>query len=151
MKKYFVLICSFVLIYSLVSWNCFAVPPSAPTQIPKLDTNCNQAKYFPLGTLCQDTDDGELYKGTGAAVEEIASGAAYDDTGIGDDTTIGIDDGSNYSTVSNSADDDTINELMAAIDAWAGGGDDDHLTGSYPPNLQLHRIRQYYRYNLNMG
>ncbi len=38
------------------------------------DTNCNQANYFPIGVLCQDTDDGKLYKGTGAAVEEITSG-----------------------------------------------------------------------------
>jgi len=36
------------------------------------DSDCNQVKYFALGTLCQDTDDGKLYKGTGAAVEEIA-------------------------------------------------------------------------------
>lgn len=42
------------------------------------DTNCNQAKYFKIGTLCQDTDDGKLYKGTGAAVEEVASGASVD-------------------------------------------------------------------------
>lgn len=34
-------------------------------------TDCNVATYYPLGTLCQDTDDGKLYKGTGAAVVEI--------------------------------------------------------------------------------
>lgn len=35
------------------------------------DTNCNQTQYFNIGTLCQDTDDGKLYKGTGAAVVEV--------------------------------------------------------------------------------
>jgi hypothetical protein len=37
--------------------------------------DCNVAAYYPLGTLCQDTDDGKLYKGTGAAVEEIGAGS----------------------------------------------------------------------------
>jgi hypothetical protein len=32
-----------------------------------------------------------------------------------------VDDGSNYTTVSNSSDDDTIDELLAAIDSWASG------------------------------
>ena len=32
-----------------------------------------------------------------------------------------VTDGSNYTTVSNSANDDTINELFAAIDSWASG------------------------------
>jgi hypothetical protein len=32
-----------------------------------------------------------------------------------------VADGSNYTTISNSADDDTIDELMAAIDSWASG------------------------------
>jgi hypothetical protein len=36
-------------------------------------SNCDQAAYYPIGKLCQDTDDGKLYKGTGAAVVEIAS------------------------------------------------------------------------------
>jgi hypothetical protein len=27
--------------------------------------NCNVATYYSLGKLCQDTDDGKLYKGTG--------------------------------------------------------------------------------------
>lgn len=48
----------------------------------KTDTDCNQSQYYPLGTLCQDTDDGKLYKGTGAAVEEITSASA----GAGDVT-----------------------------------------------------------------
>jgi hypothetical protein len=37
------------------------------------DSNCDQAKYYSIGTLCQDTDDGKLYKGTGSGVEEIAA------------------------------------------------------------------------------
>lgn len=30
--------------------------------------------YTSIGQLCQDTDDGKLYKGTGEAVEEVAGG-----------------------------------------------------------------------------
>jgi hypothetical protein len=37
------------------------------------DSNCDQAKYYPIGTLCQDTDDKKLYKGIGSGVEEIAA------------------------------------------------------------------------------
>lgn len=33
--------------------------------------DCNVAAYYSLGKLCQDTDNGKLYKGTGAAVVEI--------------------------------------------------------------------------------
>ncbi len=46
-------------------------------------SECNAAAYYAIGTLCQDTDDGKLYKGTGAAVEEIASSSG-DVTGAGD-------------------------------------------------------------------
>jgi len=42
------------------------------------DSNCDQAKYYSIGRLCQDTDDGKLYKGTGAAVVEIAAGNSGD-------------------------------------------------------------------------
>lgn len=43
------------------------------------DSNCDQAKYYAIGKLCQDTDDGKLYKGIGSGVEEIvaASLATY--------------------------------------------------------------------------
>lgn len=52
MKKYL------ILGMLLISVNCWAGgPPSAPSkQVPSLDTNCNQAKYFTLGVLCQDTE-----------------------------------------------------------------------------------------------
>jgi len=42
------------------------------------DSNCDQAKYYSIGRLCQDTDDGKLYKGTGAAVAELAAGSSGD-------------------------------------------------------------------------
>ena len=47
-----------------------------PPQVPVLDANCNQSKYFAIGKLCADTDDGKLYKGTGSAVEEVGGAAA---------------------------------------------------------------------------
>lgn len=42
------------------------------------DSDCDQAAYYAIGTLCQDTGDGKLYKGTGAAVVEIAAGSSGD-------------------------------------------------------------------------
>jgi hypothetical protein len=36
--------------------------------------DCNVAAYYAIGTLCQQTGDGKLFKGTGAAVEEITAG-----------------------------------------------------------------------------
>ncbi len=47
------------------------------------NSNCDQTQYYPIGILCQDTDDGKLYKGTGSAIEEIAGGTG-DVTGVGD-------------------------------------------------------------------
>jgi len=69
----------FMMLTLLWAGNAWA-PPPAPNKSVWLDTECNQAKYFPLGTLCQDTDDGKLYKGTGAAVVELAAGASGDMT-----------------------------------------------------------------------
>lgn len=39
-------------------------------------TAADCSTYIAIGQLCQNTGDGKLYKGTGAAVEEIASGSA---------------------------------------------------------------------------
>jgi hypothetical protein len=38
------------------------------------DTNCYQSQYYAIGKLCQDIDDGKLYKGTGSTVEEVGAG-----------------------------------------------------------------------------
>ncbi len=75
------------------------------------DTNCNQSQYFAIGKLCQDTDDGKLYKGTGAAVEEVGAGsggsftaATSAEINTGTDNTKGITPaglaGSRYNAVS---------------------------------------------------
>lgn len=75
MKK---LLFLFAIILTLIPGISMALPP-APG-MPVVDTNCNQSKYFAIGTLCQDSDDGKLYKGTGAAVVELAAGASGDMT-----------------------------------------------------------------------
>lgn len=64
-----------------ISGYLYAISPfvASDGRGPYKDSNCNQAKYYPLGTLCQDTDDGNLYKGTGAAVEEIAEASGVID------------------------------------------------------------------------
>ncbi len=49
-------------------------------------SNCDVATYYPIGKLCQDSDDGKLYKGTGAAVVEIAAGSSGDVTKVGTPT-----------------------------------------------------------------
>jgi hypothetical protein len=77
MKKYLSLLAAILIV---LSWEGLGWCPPPPPGNPKLDTNCNQAKYFPLGVLCQDKDDGKLYKGTGTAVVEIAAGGAGDMT-----------------------------------------------------------------------
>jgi len=51
------------------------------------DTNCNQAKYFAIGKICADIDDGKLYKGTGAAVEEVGGAIDLSAPGIIGNTT----------------------------------------------------------------
>ena len=45
-----------------------------------VSTASDCSTYIAIGQLCQDTDDGKLYKGTGAAVEEITGAPAVADT-----------------------------------------------------------------------
>jgi hypothetical protein len=49
----------------------------------ELAADCNTAAYYAIGTLCQQTGDGKLFKGTGAAVVEITAG-----TGIAADGSV---------------------------------------------------------------
>lgn len=51
-----------------------------------VSSDCDTAQYYPIGKLCQDSDDGKLYKGTGAAVVEIAAGSSGDVTKVGTPT-----------------------------------------------------------------
>ena len=83
-----------ILILALIIFTgstAFAFPPVMPSRVDLITaSDCNVAANYPIGSpLCQDTDDAKLYKGTGAAVEEIASGAfaVTDITGAADDST----------------------------------------------------------------
>jgi hypothetical protein len=69
MKKVF--IATFILV-SLLWTNAYSQPTGGPSRI-YTSTDCNQVAYYPNGVLCQDTDDDKLYKGLGAAVEEVGS------------------------------------------------------------------------------
>ncbi len=69
MKKYLYVIAS-LLLFSGIAYAYYGGSSGVMT-----DTNCNQAQYFNIGVLCQDADDGKLYKGTGSAIEQIQ---AYD-------------------------------------------------------------------------
>jgi hypothetical protein len=66
----------------------------------QLAADCDVAAYYALGTLCQDTGTAKLYKGTGAAVVELAAGASGDVTSVGDCATgaclDGTSDGGTY-------------------------------------------------------
>ncbi len=75
-----------VILGLLLSVNAFGQTVIDSTSKPYLDTECNKALYYPLGSLCQDIDDGKLYKGTGSAVAEIMGMAGGTFTG---DVTIG--------------------------------------------------------------
>ena len=39
------------------------------------DSNCNQSKYYPINSLCAQTDTGTMYQGTGTAVKILGNGA----------------------------------------------------------------------------
>lgn len=71
MRKYIFVLIAFIVLSSVSAFGQWDNRGSGTGT--QTDSNCNQAQYYPLGTICQDTDDGKLYKGTGAAVEEIAS------------------------------------------------------------------------------
>jgi hypothetical protein len=72
-----------ILIILFISFPLYAQNPfmASDGRGPYKDSNCDQAKYYPIGKLCADTDDGKLYKGTGAAVSEIAAGSSGDVAG----------------------------------------------------------------------
>ena len=77
MRKLFIL---FIAIFLFVGV-AHAIPPIPPKIF--LDTDCDQAKYHVFGVLCQDVDDGKLYKWDGgASVELAASGGAGDITDV---------------------------------------------------------------------
>ena len=77
MKKYLYVIAS-LLLFSGIAYAYYGGSSGVMT-----DTNCNQAQYFNLGVLCQDADDGKLYKGTGSAIEQIQAYDADLDTWAG--------------------------------------------------------------------
>jgi hypothetical protein len=70
MKKVWFIIFAILLIAVSTSeaWNDGWISKGAET-----DTDCDIAKYYADGILCQDTDDNKLYLGTGAAVLQILS------------------------------------------------------------------------------
>jgi hypothetical protein len=70
----------FIIAFLLIAGTAFALPGSPPSSGIATASNCDVAAYYAVGKLCQDTDDGKLYKGTGAAIVEIASGASGDVT-----------------------------------------------------------------------
>jgi hypothetical protein len=79
MKKYAILV---VLLWLTIAGGAWAGPPTMvyPAVGVSTASNCNVAAYYAIGKLCQDTDDGKLYKGTGAAVEEVGAGTLATDT-----------------------------------------------------------------------
>jgi len=84
---------------------------------------------YSAGNLNIATGHNYQINGTQINIGNLGAGGNWTPTGtlnldsatlqnIGHGTIV---DGSNYTTISNSADDDTIDELMAAIDSWAAG------------------------------
>jgi hypothetical protein len=87
------------------------------------DTNCNQAKYYPVGKVCADTDDGKLYKGTGSAVAEIGNSI----TGLTDASNVAITGGtitgitdSDYDTFTIDAGIDPVTSAPSAAQRYQG-------------------------------
>jgi hypothetical protein len=67
----------FVLLLASFSWAQPIYQPGGGGSGTGVSTasECNAAAYYAIGKICQDTDDGKLYIGTGAAVAEVAYGA----------------------------------------------------------------------------
>lgn len=120
MKKFSLLVIAFLLLGS----SAWAFPPIVGGGGAGVLTasNCDQAAYYPIGKLCQDTDDGKLYKGTGSGVEVVTSGLSYTASEINSrlGQTFLLSD---YGAVCNNSTDDTT-ALNNALAAWyaAGGG-----------------------------
>ncbi len=78
-----------VALTASLSWGAISTDTSVkkdPSAGVNTAADCNVASYYPIGVLCQDTDDGKLYKGTGSAVEEITAGGSGTVTKVGDGT-----------------------------------------------------------------
>lgn len=77
-----ILIITLALPSSGLCWSFPNVPVSSGVVVVAKDCST----YTAIGKLCQDSDDGKLYKGTGAAVVEIAAGSSGDVTKVGTPT-----------------------------------------------------------------
>jgi len=108
-------------------------------------SNCDVAAYYAIGTLCQDKEDAKLYKGTGAAIVEIAAGtslatdtawAAAGDTvyGTGNDTAGILSKGTAYQVY--------MMNSGATAPAWAStlGATGTRLTTGYFTNLEISNL-----------
>jgi hypothetical protein len=71
--------------------------------------------YIAIGQLCQDTDDGKLYKGTGSGVTEIAAGSSGDVTAVTKDITWGDGTGPSVFTFSVTGTDPTLTATASKI------------------------------------
>jgi hypothetical protein len=122
----------FTILILILAWPSYAVPP-APSSGVNIASDCDVAKYYPIGKLCQDSDDGKLYKGTGSGVTEIAAGSSGDVTAATTDITWGDGTGPSVFTFSVTGTDPTITATASKI-AIGGtldlGAHDLTMTGS---------------------
>ncbi len=111
------------------------------------NTDCNQTEYYAIGKLCQDTDDGKLYKGTGAAVVEVgAAGAIATDTiwDAAGDMVQGTGANTAGKTAIGTAGQAWIVNAGATAGEWGlpiplvvGAGTVDAITANYTPDITL--------------
>ena len=116
MKKWLLSIIGIILILSgtaIAGGPSFSGGGSGGAVITASD--CDVAAYYAIGKLCQDTDDGKLYKGTGAAVVEIAAGSSGDVTAVTKDITWGDGTGPSVFTFSVTGTDPTITATASKI------------------------------------
>ncbi len=95
--------------------------------------DCDVATYYPIGKLCQDSDDGKLYKGTGSGVTEIADGSSGDVTAATTDITWGDGTGPEVFTFSVTGTDPTLTATagqLAVGGTLALGANNLTMTGS---------------------
>lgn len=78
MKKLIALITTVLLLgYTTDGW-CPPPTGGGSGSGVQVAADCDVAAYYPIGTLCQSSVNGKLFKGTGAAIVELAAGASGD-------------------------------------------------------------------------
>jgi hypothetical protein len=136
--RYLKLILILLFIFTFyIQAHCQPVHISGGNQV-FTDANCDQAKYHQFGIVCQDTDDGKVYKWSGAAEIEITGSATGDVTGASSssDSELPLFSGTSGKTLKRSNTLTGIPKLTSGVVSMATA-DTDYLTPSTAASTYL--------------